>query len=72
MIVANRKTLEEILGMLKSYKKVLLLGCNECVTVCGDRGEREVGVLARKYALLVRRRGRRLRFGSRLGASVRS
>ncbi len=46
MIVANRKTLEEILAMLKPYKKVLLLGCNECVTVCAAGGEREVGVLA--------------------------
>ena len=38
MIVANRKTLEEILSMLKPYKKVLLLGCNECVTVCAVGG----------------------------------
>ena len=51
MIVANRKSLEEILNMLKPYKKVLLLGCNECVTVCAAGGEREVGVLASELRL---------------------
>ncbi len=51
MIVANRKSLEEILSMLKPYKKVLLLGCNECVTVCAAGGEREVGVLASELRL---------------------
>ena len=51
MIVANRKSLEEILAMLKPYKKVLLLGCNECVTVCASGGEREVGVLASELRL---------------------
>ena len=51
MIVANRKSLEEILNMLKPFKKVLLLGCNECVTVCAAGGEREVGVLASEIRL---------------------
>jgi hypothetical protein len=46
MIVANRKSPDEILRMIKPYKKVLLLGCNECVTVCAVGGEREVGALA--------------------------
>src|SRR3989304_8185498 len=51
MIVADRKTLEEVLNMLKPFKKVLLLGCNECVTVCAAGGEREVGVLASELRL---------------------
>ncbi|MDP3016698.1 MAG: hypothetical protein Q8N70_06490, partial [Deltaproteobacteria bacterium] len=51
MIVANRKTLEEILTMIRPYKKVLLLGCNECVTVSATGGEREVGVLASELKL---------------------
>ncbi len=51
MIVANRKPLEEILEMLRPYRKVLLLGCNECVTVCAVGGEREVGVLASELRL---------------------
>ncbi len=60
MIVANRKTLEEILGMLKSYKKVLLLGCNECVTVCATGGEREVGVLASEIRLARAKEGQEI------------
>jgi len=46
MIVGNRKEFQEIVGMLGSNRRVLLLGCNECVTVCGVGGEKEVGVLA--------------------------
>ena len=51
MIVGNRKSLEEILEMIKPHRKVLLLGCNECVTVCAAGGEREVGVLASELRL---------------------
>ena len=46
MIVANRKPFEEILSMIKPYSKILLLGCNECVTVCAVGGAKEVAVLA--------------------------
>ena len=42
MIVANRKPFEEIIAMLKPYSKILLLGCNECVTVCATGGSKEV------------------------------
>jgi hypothetical protein len=51
MIVANRKPFEEILNMVKPYSKVLLLGCNECVTVCAVGGAKEVGVLASEIRL---------------------
>lgn len=51
MIVANRKSFEEIVQMLVPYRRVLLLGCNECVTVCAVGGEREVGVLASELRL---------------------
>jgi ferredoxin len=57
MIVASRKPLEEILEMLKPYKKVILLGCNECVTVCAVGGEREVGVMASEIKLTRAREG---------------
>lgn len=46
MIVADRKSLEEIQAMIKPYKKILLLGCKGCVTVCNVGGAKEVGVLA--------------------------
>src|SRR4030042_3540071 len=60
MIVGNRKSLEEILEMIKPYKKVLLLGCNECVTVCASGGEREVGVLASELKLWHAKEGREI------------
>ena len=46
MIVAEQKSLDEIRGMVSSFKKVLVLGCGTCVTVCFAGGEKEVGVLA--------------------------
>ncbi len=38
MIVANRKPFEEIIELIKPFKKIVLLGCNECVTVCATGG----------------------------------
>jgi len=46
MIVAEKKPIEEIIECLKDRKSVLVLGCNECVTVCEAGGKKEVGVLA--------------------------
>ena len=46
MIVANRKPFEEIVELIKPYSKIVLLGCNECVTVCATGGAKEVEVLA--------------------------
>jgi ferredoxin len=57
MIVANLKSLDEILQMIKPYRKVLLLGCNECVTVCAVGGEREVGALASELRLIRAKKG---------------
>ncbi len=51
MIVGNRKPFEEIREMVKPYKKILLLGCRECITVCAAGGEREVAVLASELKL---------------------
>jgi ferredoxin len=57
MIVGNRKAFEEIVAMLGSYRRVLLLGCNECVTVCGAGGEKEVGVLASELRIYWQKEG---------------
>jgi hypothetical protein len=46
MIKAEQKPLEEILGFLEPYNKILLAGCNACVAVCHAGGEKEVGILA--------------------------
>jgi ferredoxin len=45
MIVADRKKIPEIRDMIKDHKRVLLVGCGTCVTVCLSGGEREVGIL---------------------------
>ena len=46
MIVADSKPIAEILDMVKDVKKVLILGCKGCVTVCNVGGTKEVGILA--------------------------
>jgi ferredoxin len=46
MIVADKKPIEEIIEELKDRERILILGCNECVTVCEAGGKKEVGVLA--------------------------
>jgi len=63
MIIGNRKSFEEIVGMLEGYRRVLVLGCRECVTVCAVGGEREVGVLASELRLYYGRQGREVEVG---------
>ena len=46
MIVAKNKPIEEIIEEIQDFDKVLLAGCNECVTVCEAGGKKEVAVLA--------------------------
>ncbi|MBS3976597.1 MAG: methylenetetrahydrofolate reductase C-terminal domain-containing protein [Syntrophomonadaceae bacterium] len=46
MIVAEPKALSEIAELLADAKKVLLVGCGGCVTVCLAGGEKETGILA--------------------------
>jgi ferredoxin len=48
MIVAERKSIPEIVDILKAYKykKILVLGCGTCVTVCLAGGEREVSIIS--------------------------
>ena len=46
MIVAEKKPIEEIIDQVKDFQKLLIAGCNECVTVCEAGGKKEVGILA--------------------------
>ncbi|MCP4579787.1 MAG: hypothetical protein GY846_26245 [Deltaproteobacteria bacterium] len=57
MIVADRKSLDEIQDMIKDYKKILLLGCKGCVTVCNVGGMKEVQVLASTLKIARKKEG---------------
>ena len=46
MITAERKPMDEIIESIKPFKRILLVGCNECVTVCAAGGRREVALLS--------------------------
>jgi len=46
MIVADKKPIEEIIEEIKDRENILILGCNECVTVCEAGGQKEAGILA--------------------------
>lgn len=46
MITGDQKPINEIIDLVKPYKKVLILGCGTCVKTCFAGGEDEVAVLA--------------------------
>lgn len=46
MIVGKQKPLEKIWDMIKDYRKVLIFGCNTCVAVCHEGGNKEAEILA--------------------------
>ena len=60
MIIAERKPIEEIMGFMRDCKKVLLVGCNECVTVCYAGGKKEVEILASALTMAFMKEGREL------------
>ena len=60
MITAERKPLEEIMEFVKPHGRILLVGCNECVTVCSAGGRKEVGLLASALQLKFMKEGQTL------------
>jgi len=60
MIIAERKPIEEIRNMLSGYKKILVVGCRTCVTICWAGGEKEVGILSSQLKLASSREGSEL------------
>jgi ferredoxin len=57
MIVAERKSIPELLDILKTHRKILVLGCGTCVTVCLAGGEREVSIISSALRIASRVQG---------------
>jgi ferredoxin len=60
MITAERKPLEEIIAGVQPFDRILLVGCNECVTVCAAGGRKEVGILSASLQMALLKHGKAL------------
>ena len=60
MITAERKNLEEIIESVRPFDRILLVGCNECVTVCAAGGRKEVGILSSVLQMAFLKQGKSL------------
>jgi len=60
MIVAASKPFQEIKQMLSGFKKVCVLGCGSCVTICHTGGEKQVTELAAQIRLSAKLEGRQI------------
>jgi len=60
MITAERKPMEEIMEYVEPYDRILLVGCNECVTVCAAGGRKEVGILSSALQMAFMKKGKTL------------
>jgi ferredoxin len=58
MIVANRKDIRELRAMIEPYKRVLIVGCGTCVTVCLAGGEREAAIIGSSLRMALRLAGK--------------
>lgn len=55
MIVGNIKPIEEITASISGYKKILVVGCGSCVSVCLSGGDREAQMLSQELSRRTRR-----------------
>lgn len=60
MIMARPKPIEEIIDEIKDFNKILIAGCDGCVTVCEAGGSKEVQVLASALRLYFSKESKRL------------
>ena len=60
MIVASKKPIEEIIESVQGSKTLLIVGCNECVTVCEAGGKKEVGILASALRMYFMNQGKEM------------
>jgi ferredoxin len=65
MIVADKKPMEEIIEQIRDCDSLLILGCNECVTVCEAGGKKEVGILASALRMVFLKEGREVKIDER-------
>ena len=65
MIVADKKPIEEIIEDIKNHQKILVLGCNESVTVCEAGGKKEVGILASALRMYFLNQGKEMKIDER-------
>lgn len=63
MIVAEAKPVKEILEMVKDYKRVLVIGCKGCVSVCNVGGAKEAAILASTLRIAGRKNGGEVEVG---------
>lgn len=57
MVIGEGKPIEEVLSMISDKKKILVVGCRGCVTVCSAGGEKEVSVLSSAIRLAREKEG---------------
>ncbi len=57
MIVGKQKPLDEVWEMIKGYKKVLVFGCNTCVAVCHEGGNKEAEIMASMLRMKAKQEG---------------
>jgi len=65
MIIAEKKPIKEIIKEVEPYNRILILGCNECVTVCEAGGKKEVEVLASVLRMHFIKNGRDVKIDER-------
>ena len=63
MIVGDRKPFDEIKESVKECKKLLILGCGTCVSVCMAGGEKEVELLASELRMARKLEGNDVEIG---------
>ena len=57
MIVAQRKTILDLLAIVEKHRKLVVLGCGTCVTVCLAGGQREVSIIASALRMAAKLKG---------------
>lgn len=57
MIVGKQKPLDEVWEMIKDYNKVLVFGCNTCVAVCHEGGNKEAEIMASMLRMKAKQEG---------------